>query len=303
MTGSRFFHVERRGQSTAGLGLLWISPTAFLFTLLIAWPLIEAFLLTFRSVNSLTLASRPVGLDNYREMLTDPTFWTALKTNFIWLFSCLTIETVGGVLFALLLNRQFPGRNLARALVLFPYMLPTVVAVLIWRWMFNDIYGIVNWGLVALSVRPLDWLGVMPNAFIGVIVVGSWRVMPFVVMAVLARLQTIPQQLYDAARIDGATRLGLFFDVTLPQLRAVLFGTVLLRMIWDFKEFDLIYLMTGGGPVIGTTTLPVLVYNEAFALLRMGKASAIAVTMLVIISVAIFCYYRVFGRYEKADDQ
>ena len=117
--------------------------------------------------------------------------------------------------------------------------------------MFNDVYGILNHALLArgLSDMPLDWLGSMPNAMISIILVGAWKYFPFVVIAVLARLQTIPGELYEAARIDGAGAWSRFWDVTLPQLRDVLVVIVLLRTIWDFKEFDLIYLLTGGGPV------------------------------------------------------
>ena len=128
---------------------------------------------------------------------------------------------------------------------------------------------------------PIDWVGQMPNAMISVILVGAWKYFPFVVISVLARLQTIPDHLYEAATMDGAGAWGRFFDITLPQLREVLFIVILLRAIWDFKEFDLIYLLTGGGPVTSTQTLPLLVYKQAFALNEMGGASAVAVLMML----------------------
>ena len=155
-----------------------------------------------------------------------------------------------GILVALMLHQNMVFRALARSLVLFPYFVSTVVAVLVWRWLFNDLYGILNHLLVWAKVvrMPIDWLGQMPNAMISVILVGAWKYFPFVVIAVLARLQTIPEPLYEAAKLDGAGPVARFFDVTLPQLREVLLVVVLLRAIWDFKEFDLIYLLTGGGP-------------------------------------------------------
>jgi multiple sugar transport system permease protein len=183
---------------------------------------------------------------------------------------------------------------LARSLILFPYFISTVVAVLVWKWLFNDLYGIMNHFLITIGLIefPMDYLGTMPNAMISVILVGAWKYFPFVVIAVLARLQTIPDTLYEAAKIDGAGPIARFFDVTLPQLRDVLVVIILLRAIWDFKEFDLIFLLTGGGPLSDTQTLPLLVYQEAFALNDMGMASAFAVVMMLIMLVFMIVYIR-----------
>jgi multiple sugar transport system permease protein len=145
---------------------------------------------------------------------------------------------------------------------------------------------------------PIDWLGSMPNAMISVILVGAWKYFPFVVIAVLARLQTIPEHLYEAAKIDGAGPVARFFDVTLPQLREVLLVVILLRAIWDFKEFDLIFLLTGGGPIIATQTLPLLVYSEAFGLYDMGAATAVAVAMMLVMLTFMVLYLRVADRGE-----
>jgi multiple sugar transport system permease protein len=137
---------------------------------------------------------------------------------------------------------------------------------------------------------PLDWLGSMPNAMISIILVGAWKYFPFVVIAVLARLQTIPGELYEAARIDGAGPFSRFLDVTLPQLADVLVVIVLLRTIWDFKEFDLIYLLTGGGPVNATETLPLLVYQQAFGMNAMGRASTYAIGIMLVLLIFMSLY-------------
>ena len=195
-----------------------------------------------------------------------------------------------GIAFALILHQNIWARSLARGLVLFPYLLPMVVAVLVWKWLFNDLYGILNHLLMASGLRdmPVDWLGSMPNAMISLILVGSWKYFPFVVLAVLARLQTIPEALYEAARLDGAGPWGRFWDITLPQLRSVLGIVILLRAIWDFKEFDLIFMMTGGGPVTNTQTLPLLVYKYAFPLMQMGAAATVAVLMMLVMLAMIW---------------
>jgi multiple sugar transport system permease protein len=277
------------------IGMLLIAPTILIFALVIAYPLVYAVYLSFFSIYTPTLKGEWVGLENYRLMLTSGEFWVSLWTTILWTVGTLTLQIVLGVAMALLLNLNFYFRSLARSLVLFPYFVSTVVAVLVWRWMFNDVYGILNRALIVsgISDMPLDWLGSMPNAMISVILVGAWKYFPFVVIAVLARLQTIPDELYEAARIDGAGAWSRFWDVTLPQLREVLVVIVLLRTIWDFKEFDLIYLLTGGGPVTSTETLPLLVYKQAFGMNAMGRASTYAIgIMLVLLTFMILYLYR-----------
>ena len=274
------------------LGVLLIAPTVLVFCAVIVYPLISAIYLGLFSIYTPTMQGEWVGLDNYRRLLASGEFWRSLGNNVIWTAGTLALQLVFGILVALMLHRNLVFRALARSLVLFPYFLSTVVAVLVWRWLFNDLYGVLNhlflWaGIVDM---PVDWLGTMPNAMISLILVGAWKYFPFVVIAVLARLQAIPDELYEAASIDGAGAWGRFVDVTLPQLRDVLIVVVLLRTIWDFKEFDLIYLLTGGGPIIGTQTLPLMVYKEAFALNQMGGASAVAVLMMLIMLLFMMLY-------------
>ena len=280
------------------LGAMLIAPTVLIFCAVIVYPLISAIYLSLFQIYTPTQEGGFVGFANYRELLASGEFWRSLVNTLIWTVGTLTLQIVFGVGMALLLNQNLWFRALARSLVLFPYFVSTVVAVLVWRWLFNDLYGILNHFIMVagLSDMPLDWLGSMPNAMISVIFVGAWKYFPFVVIAVLARLQTIPESLYEAARIDGAGPISRFFDVTLPQLKGVLTVIILLRAIWDFKEFDLIYLLTGGGPVISTQTLSLLVYKEAFSLNEMGSASAYAVAMMLVMLVFMVVYIRRAGR-------
>lgn len=274
------------------LGALLIAPTVLVFCTVIVYPLVSAIYLGLFSIYTPTMEGEWVGLDNYRRLLASGEFWRSLANNLIWTAGTLTLQIVFGILVALMLHRNLAFRALARSLVLFPYFLSTVVAVLVWRWLFNDLYGVLNHLLLWAGIvdLPVDWLGSMPNAMISLIFVGAWKYFPFVVIAVLARLQAIPDELYEAASIDGAGAWARFTDVTLPQLRDVLVVVVLLRAIWDFKEFDLIYLLTGGGPIIGTQTLPLMVYKEAFALNQMGGASAVAVLMMLIMLLFMSLY-------------
>ncbi len=274
------------------LGAVLIAPTVLVFCAVIVYPLISAIYLSLFSIYTPTMEGEWVGLDNYRRLLASGEFWRSLANNLVWTAGTLALQLIFGILVALMLHRNLVFRALARSLVLFPYFLSTVVAVLVWRWLFNDLYGVLNHLLIwaGLVDMPVDWLGSMPNAMISLIFVGAWKYFPFVVIAVLARLQGIPEELYEAASIDGAGAWARFTDVTLPQLRDVLIVVVLLRTIWDFKEFDLIYLLTGGGPIIGTQTLPLMVYKEAFALNQMGGASAVAVLMMLIMLLFMSLY-------------
>jgi len=276
------------------LGVLLIAPTVLIFCAVIAYPLVSAIYLSLFSIYTPTMEGHWIGFDNYSRLLASGEFWRSLLNNVIWTIGTLTLQIVFGVLVAMMLHQNMVFRSLARSLVLFPYFLSTVVAVLVWRWLFNDLYGVLNHLFMWAGIidMPVDWLGSMPNAMISLIFVGAWKYFPFVVIAVLARLQSIPEELYEAATIDGAGVFSRFFDVTLPQLREVLVVIVLLRAIWDFKEFDLIYLMTGGGPIISTQTLPLMVYKDAFALNRMGSASTVAVLMMLVMLFFMTFYLR-----------
>jgi multiple sugar transport system permease protein len=282
------------------LGVALIAPTVLIFCAVIVYPLVSAIYLSLFTIYTPTLQGRWIGFGHYTALLSAKEFWDAVVVNLIWTVGTLALQIVLGVALALLLHQNIVFRALARSLILFPYFMSTVVAVLVWRWLFNDLYGILNHMMMwsGLLSMPLDWLGRMPNAMVSVILVGAWKYFPFVVISVLARLQTIPDHLYEAATMDGAGRWARFTDITLPQLRDVLFIVILLRAIWDFKEFDLIFLLTGGGPVTSTQTLPLLVYKQAFALNEMGGASAIAVLMMLGMLGFMVVYFRAAQRTE-----
>lgn len=282
----------------AMLGVILIAPSVLIFCAVIVYPLVSAIYLSLFNIFTPTLQGNFVGLDNYAALFAGPEFWRSLFNTLVWTVCTLFLQVVLGVAAALMLHQAIVFRALARSLILFPYFVSTVVAVLVWRWLFNDLYGILNHLMIwaGLLQMPLDWLGSMPNAMVSIVLVGAWKYFPFVVIAILARLQTIPDQLYEAATIDGAGVWGRFLDVTLPQLKDVLMVVVLLRAIWDFKEFDLIYLMTGGGPLIATQTLPLMVYKEAFGLDAMGRATAVAVAMMLVMLVFMVLYLRKMGR-------
>ena len=188
------------------LGLTLIAPTVIVFSAVIVYPLVSAIYLSVFAIYTPTMEGEWIGIDNYRALVSSGEFWRSLLNNVIWTVGTLTLQVVFGILVALVLHQNLLFRSLARSLVLFPYFLSTVVAVLVWRWLFNDLYGVLNHLLMGARIidMPVDWLGSMPNAMVSLIFVGAWKYFPFVVIAVLARLQTIPDELYEASKIDGA---------------------------------------------------------------------------------------------------
>lgn len=240
------------------------------------------------------------GLDNYVWALTSPDFANALVNSLVWTFGSVGLEMLVGLGVALVLNRRFWGRSLARTLVLTPYLVPTVVAVLTWRFMFHDIIGVLNYLLISAGItsRPVLWLNDPSMAMLSVILVGVWKFFPFVVIALLGILQAIPQEQYEAATIDGAGPLRQFAAITLPHIMPVFLLSALLRTIWTFHKFDIIYLLTGGGPLNATTTLPVLVYLKAFTDFEMGRAAAVSMLTFALLSVVLVAYFGLRRRVE-----
>lgn len=290
--------VQRGDRTFAYLTLL---PSLALILMLIAVPTLAIFALSVQSVSLGQFSGDFVGLDNFRAMFANPDFYAALINTFIWVFGNVGLEMVVGVGLALLLHQQFRFRGFVRAVVLAPFLLPTVVAVLVWRYMFDDIVGIANHVLLSagLIAKPLQWLTSPRIAMFSVILIGTWKFVPFVVIAILGILQSIPTEQYEAAKLDGANAVQRFIRITIPYILPVFILTALLRTIWSFHKFDLIYLLTGGGPVNATTTLPILIYLKGFQDFDVGAASAIALFMLAIILVFLALYLSLMRWSEK----
>src|SRR5215475_6538600 len=262
-------------------GWLLLSPSLLLLGGLVVFPILYNVWLSLFDKHAFLPAQTFVGLKHYQYFATDEEFWSSFRYGLIYAGSTLLLQIGLGVPAALLLNEGFRGRNLLRGVVLFPYMIPTIVAVILWKWLLNDSYGLVNHLLVATHVTraPLAWLG--PDYIMWSLIFTSvWQFFPFVVVAYLARLQTIPPELYEAAKVDGAGAWGRFLHVTLPQTRNVLFVIVLLRSIFMFTKFDTVWLMAGEGGVSRyIRTLPVYAYARSFTYLQAGMGAALAVIM------------------------
>jgi multiple sugar transport system permease protein len=282
------------------LGVLLIIPTLIVMGSMIIYPFVDAILISFTKKIAIEKDMSFVGMENYKTIFEDEEYWRSFRNGLVWTSSCIFFEISIGTGIALVLHQRFKGRSVIRGMVLFPYLVPTVVATLVWQWMFNDVYGIVNHALFYFGIidSPIVWLGSPLSAMISCILVTVWKFFPFVVIVVLARLQTIPQELYEAAKVDGAASWRCFWHITLPQLKSVMVIVLLLRGLWTYKNFDVIYLLTGGGPIGTTQNLPVLAYNTAIGNMDMGMAAAIAVTIFFFLAVLSFLYMKVAMKKE-----
>ena len=281
-------------------GILLITPSVFLICALLVYPVLYGVWLSLFKKHSFFPEQKFVGLANYLYLLRDSEFWMSLLYGTYYSVSTIVLQIVIGLIAALILNEAFRGRNFVRGVVLFPYMIPTVVAIILWKWLLNSQFGLVNYILLAIGIieDPLSWMG-KDHIMTSLIIISVWEFFPFVVLSVLARLQTIPPVLYEAAKVDGAGAWSRFIHVTLPQLRNVLFVVILLRSIWMFTKFDTVWLLTqGGGAEKYIRTLPVYAYMRTFMYYQAGLGSTLAVIMFGILIASTAVYFKMFRREE-----
>jgi len=287
-------------RKSALVGWLLLAPSLLLLGGLVVFPVLYNVWLSLFDKHAFMPVQAFVGLGHYRYFATDPEFWTSFYYGSVYAGVTMVLQLGVGVPAALLLNEAFRGRNLLRGFVLFPYMIPTIVAVILWKWLLNDSYGLVNHLLqrAGLVRTPVAWLG--PDYIMTALIVTSvWQFFPLVVVTYLARLQTIAPELYEAATVDGASTWRRFLHVTLPQTASVLFVIVLLRSIWMFTKFDTVWLLAGDGGVSRyIRTLPVYAYARSFTYLQAGMGAALAVIMFAMLLAATAVYFRVFRTEE-----
>jgi len=264
-------------------------PSLFFLFGFFLFPVMFAFYLSFFNVDTLTLKKEFIGLANYLELLTDPKFYFALKNSFIYGCVSTIIEVGLGIGIALILNERLKGISIIRGISIFPYVIPIVVSVVLWRWMLDVSFGIINWLTELVGFQPIPWLG-GPLAMVTLVIVSVWIFTPFIIVTTLAALQQIPESLYDAAKIDGTNALQRFYYITLPQLREVMSAAIIIRWIWMFNKFDVPYALWGvGGSGIFITNLPIYAYITTYNYYRAGYGNAICVimTMILVASIAI----------------
>jgi multiple sugar transport system permease protein len=272
---------------------LLLAPALAMTSVLVLVPAMQTAWMSLHSVILFRPRSRPfVGLDNYAASLADPVFWSSLWNSLIWVVSAVALQFLLGLTAALLLNRRFAWRGIARALVVVPWALPSVIIGLIWTWMLDFDLGLVNavGTRLGLLAQPVPWLSQPGTAMAAVILAVVWQGFPFFAVTLLAGLQAIPAELYEAAALDGASPFASFRNVTLPGLAGVITTSLLLRMIWVANSLDLILVMTGGGPGTATQTLPLHAFLTAWSGGDYGQGSALAVLLTLLLLGVVVAY-------------
>ena len=270
----------------------YITPAIAIIFAIFVIPLVNLVVFSFAQVNLIGKIDKWVGTENYEILLTS-SFQKSLGITAVGIALGLTGIMIVGTILAMALNKPIAGRGLLRAIVIIPWVIPHVFAGTMWAWVFNSNSGIINNVLLKLGViqQPISFLGA-DLALFTVIFIRIWKGVPFLVMSELSALQTIPAEVEEAAMIDGSTGLHYFFHVILPLLKSVLVmsGTILLA--WSITIFDLVYVITGGGPLGRTTLLSIFIYKQAFVNNKLGTASAVAVFTMVLVAIIAFFLMR-----------
>lgn len=302
-----------RTDTTAASGLeknrtrtawLFLTPTLATLLLIALWPLLHTLLYSFTDASLSNLSAyRFIGFDNYLQrldgewvgLLTDDGWWRAVRNTVFFTVVSVSLETIVGMAIALVLNRAFPGRGMVRAAVLIPWAVPTIVSTKMWSWMMNDQFGVINHGLIALGLlsEPLAWTSDPELMMASVLMVDVWKAAPFMALLILAALQMLPSDCYEAARVDGIHPVKVFFKVTLPLIRPALMVAVIFRAMDALRVFDVIYVLTSNN--IKTMTMAIYVRQQLVEFQMMGYGSA-ASTLLFMIIAGCIAMYIALGR-------
>lgn len=280
---------------------LLIAPAVFLMLLIVAYPITQSMSMSFLKY----VLYRPfdvhfIGLDNYLQLFKDSIFKQSFVNTLYWVGFGVFFQLLFGLILAMLLNRDFKGRGLVRSLVLIPWVTPGILIGLMWTWMYDGNYGVINDVLHKFHIIKdyIPWLARSSTSLGSVIVTIIWQGIPFFAIMILASLQTIPHELYEAAEVDGARPWQSFVHVTFPMIKQTIFVTSLLRIIWVANSVDVIYIMTNGGPGYSSLTLSVYTFVKARAALDFGYASTLSICLTILLSLVLVVYLRTLSKQE-----
>ena len=276
---------SRLGSRNARDALLLLGPCLVYLFVFSVFPLLYSLRLSFTDLGIAKTSGGWVGLDNYVAVFNDPFFWNAAGNTVVMVGTAVLIQVVLGVGLALFFNQHLRGSWFVRGALVLPMLLTPIVVGLMWRALLNPDWGIVNWAIMQLGLPPINWLGATDWAIRTLVIADTWQWTPFVFLIVYARLQVLPEHVWEAAQVDGAGRLDTFQHITLPLLMPAIGFAAIFRAIDAFRSFDLVYGLTYGGPARSTTTLSFLTYQNAFDFQHYGYAAAIAYVMVAILIV------------------
>ena len=269
-------------------GRIYVLPAIIILSLVTIYPLIYVFYLSLHRNMPIFGISKFVALKNYMFLLKDERFWNALKNTIYFTGISVMAELLLGLMIAIFLNHPFRGKGIVRAIVLIPWAIPTVVSAKMWEWIYNPDFGILNY----ILRENINWLGSPFWAINAAIFMDVWKTTPFAVLLFMAGLKLIPRELYQAAKVDGASDIQIFINITLPLLKPIVLVVLLFRTLDAFRVFDAIYVLTGGGPGNSTETLSIYAYKTLFQTLQFGYGSALSVVVFLCIGIISLFYVR-----------
>ncbi len=282
-------------------GNLLYLPAILIVLGIVFFPMAYAFVMSFTGYRINKPVMNFIGIASYSKVLHDPNFWKALGRSMVFTCFSLGLQIIVGLALASLLNHKLLRcKMLFRALAITPWLIPTVAVAMVFRWMFNDLYGIINRFLQDGHIidGPFAWLANPTGAMVVLILANIWRGTPLLLTMFLAAMQGIPNDIYEAAEVDGATGWQRFTHITLPLLMPVMLVSGVLRFIWTFNFYDLPWVLTGGGPANATQTTPLYAYQRAFSSYRIGEGSAITMLLFLILLVFAVIYFKLRSRQD-----
>lgn len=288
--------IGTRARSRATLTpYLFLAPALLVTAAVILFPVVQTAWMSLHDYVLFRPRNIPfVGLGNFARALADPVFWLSLWNSALWIGLAVGFQFALGLGTALLLNQSFWWRSAARALIVVPWALPSVIIGLMWTWMYDFNLGVINDVLLRIGAidAPVAWLARLDTSLYSVVLALVWQGFPFFAVVILAGLQTVPQELYEAAEIDGATSLQKLRFVTLPSIAEVIATALLLRTIWVANSLDVILVMTGGGPGYATHTLPLYAFLKAYSAMEFGYGAALALILTGLLLFVVYAYVR-----------
>lgn len=265
--------------------LLFLSPTLVIFTAFILFPVFFSFYLSFHSWNMFSGDTTFVGLENYSRMIQDAEFWQVLGNTAVYTFGTIPINMALSLWVAYLLNKKLKGKKFLRTAFFAPVIISPVAAAVIWRWMYDPNFGLVNYLISFLGIGSINWLNEPTAAMFALIIMGVWKTFGINMILFSAGLQGIPDNYYEAAELDGAGKWAKFYHITIPMLAPTTFFIMIMSMISSFQVFDIVYVLTSGGPMGSTKVLVFYVYEYAFKFFEMGYASAISYFLFAVLFI------------------
>ena len=282
---------------------IFVLPALLVVGILLVYPIFSSLYYSMTTKHLIKASYDFIGLENYKAVLSDSNFYKAFLTSILWTVGSLLGQLFIGFTAALAINRVKIGKGIYRTLMIIPWAFPSIVIALSWKWILNGVSGFLPNILVQLGISSElpQFLSDSSLVFLTLIFINVWFGAPMIMVNLLSALQTIPQDQYEAAQIDGASKFQQFWHITVPHIKVVVGLLVVLRTIWVFNNFDIIYLLTGGGPANATTTVPVYAYNMGWGTKLLGRSSAVTVLLLAFLLLVCLVYFTIIGKWEKED--